>query len=70
MNWPLRAEGSSTPSALKQQLPAMKVHIGELLLQNRSIGQLDMMARRDGSVWRMDPLKLVAPEGTLAGSML
>ncbi|WP_145964266.1 YhdP family protein [Chromobacterium phragmitis] len=70
LNWPLRAEGSSTPSALKQQLPAMKVHIGELLLQNRSIGQLDMMARRDGSVWRMAPLKLVAPEGTLAGSML
>lgn len=69
LNWPLRAESGATPSSLKQQLPAMKVHIGELLLQNRSIGQLDMMARRDGSVWRMDPLKLVSPEGTLTGSM-
>ncbi|WP_176394227.1 YhdP family protein [Chromobacterium violaceum] len=69
LSWPLRAEGGSAPSSLKQQLPAMKVHIGELLLQNRSIGQVDMMARRSGSVWRMDPLKLAAPEGTLTGSV-
>ncbi|WP_199154481.1 YhdP family protein [Chromobacterium sp. ASV23] len=68
LSWPLRAEGTASAASAQQQLPAMKVHIGELSLQNRKIGQLDMTARRNGSVWLMDPLRLSAPEGTLSGS--
>ncbi|OHX15088.1 TIGR02099 family protein [Chromobacterium sphagni] len=68
LNWPLRGDTPPSGAALKQQLPAMKIHIGELSLQGRSIGQLDMVARRNGSVWLMDPLRLTTPEGNLSGS--
>ncbi|POZ60071.1 TIGR02099 family protein [Chromobacterium alticapitis] len=70
LNWPLRSGsgGSDGNSLLQQQLPAMKVRIGELSLQGRKLGQLDMTARRSGSVWLMDPLRLSSPDGALTGS--
>ncbi|AUH51506.1 TIGR02099 family protein [Chromobacterium sp. ATCC 53434] len=70
LNWPLRADSAGAQSsALKRQLPAMKVHIGDLSLQGRGLGQLDMTARRAGGVWQMEPLRLETPDGVLTGSM-
>ncbi|QEL55536.1 YhdP family protein [Chromobacterium paludis] len=68
LSWPLRSGAEASGSLMQQQLPAMRLHIGELSLQGRKIGQLEMTAKREGSVWNMDPLRLSAPEGVLAGS--
>ena len=53
------------PSSLNYKLPDMRVRVGELLLQGRLVGQLELEAHREGLVWQMSPIRLVTHDGTL-----
>ncbi|BBF85894.1 possible exported protein [Aquitalea magnusonii] len=52
----------------KGDWPALDIRVGDLIYQNRSVGKLDLRARREGRDWVLNPLRLVAPEGSLQGS--
>ncbi|WP_156039070.1 YhdP family protein [Chromobacterium haemolyticum] len=63
------AKSGGETSMLNRRLPEMKVRVGELVLQGRSVGRLELEARRDGSVWQMAPLRLTTNDGTLKATV-
>ncbi len=76
LNWPQRNAAAGAPQAAAgaggnapQKLPPLKVKIGELLLQGRTIGKVEMDARREGSLWTLDPLRLTTAESGLQASV-
>ncbi|WP_062789241.1 YhdP family protein [Aquitalea pelogenes] len=62
------ADGDNTMSD-KGDWPALDIHVGDLVYQNRSVGKLDVRARREGRDWLLNPLRLDAAEGSLQGSV-
>ncbi|WP_374420628.1 YhdP family protein [Chromobacterium sp.] len=63
------SKATDEASMLNRKLPDMKVRVGELVLQGRSVGRLELEARRDGSVWQMAPLRLTTNDGTLKATV-
>ena len=53
----------------KGDWPALDVRVGDLIYQGKVLGRLDMHARRDGSDWLLEPLRLSVAEGSLNGSI-
>ncbi|MBV8680666.1 MAG: TIGR02099 family protein [Aquitalea sp.] len=52
----------------KGDWPELDIHIGDLVYQNKTVGKLDLRARREGRDWLLNPLRLQAAEGSLQGS--
>lgn len=67
------AEGKKlTPSVdrgLLQNLPALDIRVGDLTLDKRLLGHLELMAYNDGTLWRIPRMLLVSPEGRLSAQV-
>ncbi len=55
-------------SSATMELPALDIKVDELVLDGRSVGSLELAARRQGQDWLMDKVLLKAQHGSLQGS--
>lgn len=70
----VRADKHMTVSSLTKgsdvrNWPEMNVIIDDLIFDGRSIGHWDMLAKREGRSWVIDPLAMSVPEGKLRGAV-
>ncbi len=64
------AAGSTEPDTGEgiKELPALDIVAEEFSLGVRRFGRLEVQARNDGSVWRLDKINATNPYGSLSGS--
>ena len=62
------AEVKDSPGpALINSLPAMNLRVDDFRIGERALGRLDLKARNDQGVWRLETLDLQNPDGALTG---
>ncbi len=62
------AQGEENTPGRHRRLPALDVHVDDLRLNSRALGQLALRASQQAQHWRIDTLRLRTPEATLTAS--
>ncbi|PXX48278.1 uncharacterized protein (TIGR02099 family) [Aquitalea magnusonii] len=62
------ADEADTTMVDKGDWPELDIRVGDLIYQNKTVGKLELRARREGRDWVLNPLRLQAAEGSLQGS--
>ena len=62
-------DGGAQPQK-EAELPALDVVVDQFVRNDRQIGRLELYATPEGGDWRIDRLRIVNPEGTLAAEGL
>lgn len=64
---PAEGADASVPEAV-EELPALDVVAEDFSVGTRRFGRLELAARNEGRVWRLDRIRLANPAGSLVGS--
>ena len=62
------ASTSDHPAEAIEELPALDIVADDFAIGKRHFGRLEVQARNEGQVWRLDKIQLANPYGNLTGS--
>lgn len=64
------AEAAESSTSAINSLPGMSLTVDDFMVGDKALGKLDLRARNEKGVWRLDTLSLQNPDGGLTGKAL